>query len=61
MYRWKKSELSKELSLGSDNYQGSFMERYVNFSLSTFIPVILLAIFINTVATKFFAVSLLGF
>ncbi|OUL59666.1 sodium-dependent transporter [Pseudoalteromonas ulvae] len=61
MYRWKKSELSKELSQGCDSYQGSFMERYVNFSLSTFIPVILAIIFINTVATKFFNVSLLGF
>lgn len=61
MYRWKKSELSKELSQGCDSYKGSFMERYVNFSLSTFIPVILAIIFINTVATKFFNVSLLGF
>ncbi|MCP4115819.1 MAG: sodium-dependent transporter, partial [Desulfobacteraceae bacterium] len=61
MYRWKKARLTDELSQGSPNYAGSFMEKYVNFSLSTFIPVILLAIFINTVATKFFAFKLFGF
>ena len=61
MYRWKKAKLSEELSQGCEGYAGSFMEKYVNFSLSTFIPAILLLIFINTVATKFFAVSIFGF
>ena len=61
MYRWKKANLSKELSIGSPNYAGSFMEKYVNFSLSTFIPIILATIFINTVATKFFGLKLFGF
>ena len=61
IYRWKKIKLSDELSQGCDGYKGSFTEKYVNFSLSTFIPVILLIIFVNTVATKFFAVSLFGF
>lgn len=54
-YRWKKHALNQELSIGNDNFEGSLMQKYVNFSLSTFIPVILLAIFLNTVATKFFA------
>jgi NSS family neurotransmitter:Na+ symporter len=61
MYRWKKSRLSAELSEGSPHYAGSFMEKYVNFSLSTFIPVILLVIFVNTVATKFLGLKLFGF
>ncbi|MDO6464344.1 sodium-dependent transporter [Pseudoalteromonas carrageenovora] len=61
MYRWKKVRLTQELSQGSPKYAGSFTEKYVNFSLSTFIPVILLVIFINTVATKFFAFKLFGF
>ena len=60
-YRWKKSGLSEELAQGSDGYIGSFTEKYINFSLSTFIPVILLVIFVNTVATKYFAISLFGF
>lgn len=61
MYRWKKVNLSQELSQGCEGYVGSFTEKYVNFSLSTFIPVVLLAIFINTVATKFFSINLFGF
>ncbi|CCQ11767.1 Sodium-dependent transporter [Pseudoalteromonas luteoviolacea B = ATCC 29581] len=61
MYKWKKVRLSEELAQGCDDYVGSWVEKYVNFSLSTFIPVILLVIFINTVATKFFATSLFGF
>ena len=60
-YRWKKHNLSKELSIGNDGYIGSWVEKYVNFSLGTFIPAIVLVIFINTVAHKFFAVSLFGF
>ena len=60
-YRWKKKELSKELSIGNDSYVGSWVEKYINFSLGTFIPAIVLVIFINTVAQKFFAVSLFGF
>ncbi|MDG1751660.1 MAG: sodium-dependent transporter [Thalassotalea sp.] len=60
-YRWKKKQLTAELSEGSDSYAGSWVEKYVNFSLGTFIPVIVLFIFINTVATKFFGMSLFGF
>jgi NSS family neurotransmitter:Na+ symporter len=61
MYRWKKARLTHELSQGSPSYEGSMMEKYVNFSLSTFIPFILAVIFINTVATKFFGLKLFGF
>ncbi len=57
-YRWKKKNLSEELSIGNENYKGSWIEKYVNFSLGTFIPVIVLSIFLNTVALKFFAFSL---
>jgi NSS family neurotransmitter:Na+ symporter len=60
-YRWKKKQLSEELSIGNENYKGSWVEKYINFSLGTFIPVIVLLIFVNTVATKFFAVNLFGF
>lgn len=60
-YRWKKHNLNKELSVGDDGFEGSLMQKYVNFSLGTFIPVILLVIFLNTVADKFFAHSLFGF
>ena len=60
-YRWKKLNLSDELAIGNDNYKGSWAEKYINFSLGTFIPVIVFSIFINTVAQKFFAYSIFGF
>ncbi len=60
-YRWKKKQLSEELSVGNESYAGSWVEKYINFSLGTFIPVIVLLIFINTVAIKFFGYSLFGF
>lgn len=60
-YKWKKHQLSKELSEGNESYSGSLMEKYINFSLSTFVPAIVLFIFINTVAAKFFGQSIFGF
>lgn len=60
-YRWKKNQLTKELSDGNEGYANSWVEKYINFSLGTFIPVIVCFIFINTVMQKFFAVSLFGF
>jgi len=60
-YRWKAHNLSAELAVGSEGYVGSWVEKYVNFSLGTFIPVIVLGIFINTVAQKFFGINFFGF
>lgn len=59
IYRWKKANLNAELAEGNDSYAGSWVQKYVNFSLGTFIPVILAIIFVNTVATKYFGVNLL--
>lgn len=60
IYRWKKANLNAELDHGEPSYKGSFFEKYVDFSVGTFIPVILLLIFINTVALKFFGKGLIG-
>ncbi|MBT8145852.1 MAG: sodium-dependent transporter [Gammaproteobacteria bacterium] len=59
-YRWKMSGLSDELSIGDAPYKGSRLEKYLNISLGTVIPLILALVFINTVATKYFAISLFG-
>ena len=59
-YRWKFSGLSEELARGDENYRGSFLEKYINFSLGTVIPVILFLVFLNTVALKYFAYNLFG-
>jgi len=57
---WKRANFHKELERGNTNYRNSWLERYVDLSLSTFIPLILFVIFINTVALKYFGVSFIG-
>lgn len=59
-YRWKKVAFDEELDQGAPHFKNSFLERYVNFSLGTFIPFILAVIFINTVAAKYFGAALIG-
>ena len=48
-YRWKMSGLGEELSTGDDGFEGSFLQKYMNWSLGTFIPVVLLVVFVSTV------------
>ena len=57
--KWNRADFEKELNGDSDEFTKSWFGRYVNFSLRTFIPVILLLIFVNTVLTKFFSTGLI--
>lgn len=59
IYRWKKHNLDAEISDGNQTFAGSVLQKYVNFSLGTFIPVILAIIFVNTVSTIYFGKNLL--
>jgi len=58
--RWKLNNLDNELSVGDDAFETSFTRKYINFALSTFIPVILLLVFTNTVLIKFFQIDLIN-
>jgi NSS family neurotransmitter:Na+ symporter len=60
IYRWKKQNFNAELDKGAPNYKASFVEKYVDFSVGTFIPVILFLVFINTVALKYFGQAIVG-
>jgi neurotransmitter:Na+ symporter, NSS family len=60
-YRWKKHRMNDEISLQDDDFHGSILEKYIGVSLSTFIPVILLAVFANNVSRIYFAHNLFGF
>ena len=60
VYRWKKKKLAEELVVGDESYNGSFTQRYVDFALSTFVPVVLLFVFVTTVLAKFFGYNLFG-
>ena len=60
-YRWRVGGgLTAELSRGDATYAGSFVEKYVNFSLRTFIPVVLFFVFLNSLSQKYFAFDLLS-
>jgi len=48
-YNWRVSGLKEELVIGDDSYSGSLVEKYINFSLGTVIPAVLLIVFISTV------------
>lgn len=58
-FRWKRAQLTAELSEGNPDYGNSWFGKYVNVAIGTFIPVILAAVFINTVLTKFFGISII--
>jgi NSS family neurotransmitter:Na+ symporter len=60
-YRWKKHSMNEEIALGDADYNDSFLRKYVGISLGTFIPVILLAVFMNNVSRIYFAHNLFGF
>ncbi|EKE83748.1 sodium-dependent transporter [Idiomarina xiamenensis] len=57
-WRWRKENLEQELSEGNTGYPQTFLAKYVRISITTFIPLILAVVFINTVAKKFFAYPL---
>lgn len=59
VYRWKSANLNQALEQGEPGFKNSFFQKYVDFSIGTFIPFILLLIFINTVALKYFGVGLI--
>lgn len=54
VYRWKLSGLTSELVIGDDKYEGSFLQKYINLSLGTIIPLVLFTVFISTVNQIFF-------
>ncbi|MGJ8679175.1 sodium-dependent transporter [Paraglaciecola sp.] len=60
MYRWKKVNFTEEMDANSNPQGNNWFIKYVNFSVSTFIPIILLAVFVNTVALKYFGQALIG-
>jgi NSS family neurotransmitter:Na+ symporter len=54
---WKKENLHQELSSGNPNYMGSWVQKYVDFSITYIAPVILGGIFILKVLELFFGIS----
>jgi NSS family neurotransmitter:Na+ symporter len=56
--RWKKHNLSEEISHGFPNYKGSIHEKVINTMITVISPVLLGFMFINTMLAKFFDISI---
>lgn len=56
---WKKHNLDKELAQGNPNYEGSFLQKYLNFAIKYFAPIALGVIFVLTVLGTFFGISVI--
>ncbi|WP_420318862.1 sodium-dependent transporter [Ekhidna sp.] len=56
---WKKHNLDEELAQGSPNYKGSFIQKYLNFAIGYFAPIVLASLFILTVLFKFFGIQII--
>lgn len=56
---WKKHNLDEELSQGAPNYKGSFVQKYLNFAIGYFAPIVLASVFILTVLFKFFGIEII--
>ena len=59
-YVWKKASLSDEISIGYPNYKDSLVEKYINFAISYLCPFILGSLFVLTVLSRFFGITLIG-
>lgn len=57
--RWKKENLSEEISSGNPKYKGSILEKFINIMITVICPFILGFLFINTVLAKFFNIFLI--
>ena len=53
---WKKENLDEEISNGFNGYQNSLLKKYMNWSISFIIPLVLISIFVTTVLVTFLGV-----
>ncbi len=53
-FKWRMSEFHKELAIGDNAIASSLFQKYCDIAIKTFIPLILLLVFLNTIAIKFF-------
>ncbi|MEM6643683.1 MAG: sodium-dependent transporter [Bacteroidota bacterium] len=58
-YVWKKHNLDEELSQGAPKYKGSIIQKYLNFAILYFAPIVLGTVFILTVFFKFFGIQVI--
>lgn len=57
-YKWKKENLSAEISEGFPGYEGSFVQKFLNFTISYLCPSILGILFVLIVLNRFLGISI---
>ena len=58
-YIWKKENLNKELATGYKGYTGSFVNKFLNFTVGYLSPVVLAILFVLVVLNNFFGISVI--
>lgn len=59
-YAWKKHNLIEEISQGNDSFKGSLIAKFVDIAISFVCPAILGILFVLTVLSRFFGITLIG-
>jgi neurotransmitter:Na+ symporter, NSS family len=56
-YRWKLHNMNAELANGNDTFQGSFLQKYINFTISWVCPILLGVLSVLVVFDKFYGID----
>jgi len=56
-YIWRKENLDEEISVGDSEYMGSFVQKFMNVTISFVCPLILAMLFVFTVLDRFFGIK----
>ncbi|MFQ5630083.1 MAG: sodium-dependent transporter [bacterium] len=58
-YVWKKGNLQEQIAIGYDGYEGSFVQKFIDITISYLAPIILGILFILTVLNRFFGITVI--
>ncbi len=59
-YKWRFNGLAEEIARGNSTFKGSFLEKYMNVTLGTIIPLFVLFVFISTVLRIYFNIDIIN-
>lgn len=58
-FRWKMHNMNEELSIGNGTYMGSFVQKYVSFTIQWLCPILLSLLSVGVIIDKFFGLEVL--
>lgn len=57
--RWKIANMNEELAIGNDSYSGSFLKKYIDFTISWVCPILLGVLSLLIIFDKFWGIDLI--